>query len=157
MNPGDLILTPSWPWRDHGNETDETVVWLDGLDVPLAGAPCIFFQIHDTPKAEQAAGQRVQAPLRHGHLAPSWIKERPRVRRSCSTRSKRRWRRSRSCVKVGAPYEGVALEYTNPQTGGPLTPTSRAGSRSSVAARGSRCVASPVAPSSTSCKSAAKR
>jgi gentisate 1,2-dioxygenase len=24
---------------------------------------------------------------------------------------------------VGSPYEGIALEYTNPQTGGPVTPT----------------------------------
>jgi gentisate 1,2-dioxygenase len=23
----------------------------------------------------------------------------------------------------GSPYEGIALEYTNPQTGGPVTPT----------------------------------
>src|SRR6266566_3315260 len=35
MAPGDLVLTPSWSWHDHGNESDETVVWLDGLDIPL--------------------------------------------------------------------------------------------------------------------------
>jgi gentisate 1,2-dioxygenase len=36
MSPGDLILTPSWTWHDHGNETDAPTVWLDGLDIPVA-------------------------------------------------------------------------------------------------------------------------
>lgn len=35
MQPGDLILTPSWTWHDHGNDTESAVVWLDGLDIPL--------------------------------------------------------------------------------------------------------------------------
>ncbi len=35
MEPGDFIITPSWTWHDHGNETDHPVVWLDGLDVPI--------------------------------------------------------------------------------------------------------------------------
>ncbi len=36
MAPGDLILTPSWTWHDHTNLTNEPIVWLDGLDSPLA-------------------------------------------------------------------------------------------------------------------------
>ncbi len=35
MEPFDLILTPSGLWHDHGNETADPVVWLDGLDIPL--------------------------------------------------------------------------------------------------------------------------
>jgi gentisate 1,2-dioxygenase len=35
MSPGDLVLTPAWTWHDHANEGDETVIWLDGLDIPL--------------------------------------------------------------------------------------------------------------------------
>ena len=34
MNPGDLILTPSWSWHDHGHEGSDPMVWLDGLDIP---------------------------------------------------------------------------------------------------------------------------
>jgi gentisate 1,2-dioxygenase len=33
--PGDLVLTPSLNYHDHGNEGDEEVVWLDALDLPL--------------------------------------------------------------------------------------------------------------------------
>lgn len=35
MERGDVILTPSWHWHDHGNEGTEPVIWLDGLDLPL--------------------------------------------------------------------------------------------------------------------------
>ena len=35
MKPGELILTPSGVWHDHGNEGTTPVVWLDGLDIPL--------------------------------------------------------------------------------------------------------------------------
>jgi gentisate 1,2-dioxygenase len=35
MQPGDFVITPSWTWHDHGNDTDQPMVWLDGLDIPL--------------------------------------------------------------------------------------------------------------------------
>ena len=35
MEPGDLILTPSWTWHDHGSESKEPMIWLDGLDIPI--------------------------------------------------------------------------------------------------------------------------
>ena len=33
MAPGDFVITPSWTWHDHGNESDGPMVWLDGLDM----------------------------------------------------------------------------------------------------------------------------
>src|SRR5204863_9027287 len=35
MQPGDFIITPSMAWHDHGNDTDDQMYWLDGLDIPL--------------------------------------------------------------------------------------------------------------------------
>ena len=35
MRPGDFIVTPSWAWHDHRNESQEPTIWLDVLDVPL--------------------------------------------------------------------------------------------------------------------------
>jgi gentisate 1,2-dioxygenase len=46
MEPGDLILTPSWSWHDHGNETTEPMIWLDGLDLPLLKALDVIFTEH---------------------------------------------------------------------------------------------------------------
>ncbi|HEX3757165.1 MAG TPA: cupin domain-containing protein, partial [Kofleriaceae bacterium] len=36
MRPGDLVITPAWRWHQHGNRTERPMVWLDGLDIPLA-------------------------------------------------------------------------------------------------------------------------
>src|ERR1700754_4714603 len=35
MEPGDLILTPSWTFHDHGSNIADPVIWLDGLDIPI--------------------------------------------------------------------------------------------------------------------------
>lgn len=35
MRRGDFIITPAWTWHDHGNLSEQPVVWLDGLDIPL--------------------------------------------------------------------------------------------------------------------------
>ena len=35
MAEGDFVITPSWTWHDHGNDTDRPMVWLDGLDIPV--------------------------------------------------------------------------------------------------------------------------
>ncbi len=47
MNKGDLILTPSGRWHDHGNESDEPTFWLDGLDIPIVQfLDASFFEHH---------------------------------------------------------------------------------------------------------------
>jgi len=43
MAPGDLVLTPSWTWHDHGSDGDAPMVWLDGLDLPLYQAIPVNF------------------------------------------------------------------------------------------------------------------
>jgi gentisate 1,2-dioxygenase len=35
MKPGDFVITPSWCWHDHGNESNQPMVWVDGLDIPI--------------------------------------------------------------------------------------------------------------------------
>jgi gentisate 1,2-dioxygenase len=35
MHRGDVILTPSWEFHDHGHEGERPMVWLDGLDLPV--------------------------------------------------------------------------------------------------------------------------
>lgn len=46
MQPGDFIITPSWEWHDHGNDTTDPVIWLDGLDIPLVQALDTSFAEH---------------------------------------------------------------------------------------------------------------
>lgn len=34
MQRGDVILTPTWNWHDHGKDGNGPMIWLDGLDLP---------------------------------------------------------------------------------------------------------------------------
>ena len=126
MAPGDLILTPSWAWHDHGNETDRPVVWMDGLDVPLVQAlNAMFFQFYAETQVEADKPRNGSVQL-YGHVAlsPTWVKERPRS----SPLLLYAWERTSQSLQaladsVADPHDGVALEYTHPQTGGCLLPT----------------------------------
>jgi gentisate 1,2-dioxygenase len=35
MAPGDFVLTPNWAPHNHGNLSNQPMIWLDVLDVPL--------------------------------------------------------------------------------------------------------------------------
>jgi gentisate 1,2-dioxygenase len=35
MQFGDFVITPPWAWHDHGNHSDEPMIWMDGLDIPM--------------------------------------------------------------------------------------------------------------------------
>ena len=126
MAPGDLILTPSWSWHDHGNDTDRPVVWLDGLDIPLVQAlNAMFFQFFDQRQVPLSKPRNASVQL-HGHvsLRPTWVKERPLssplLLYSWETTSE-----SLASLRgvTGDEHDGIALEYTHPQTGRSLLPT----------------------------------
>ena len=126
MHEGDLVLTPNWQWHDHGNQTDHMVVWMDGLDVPLTKAlNSMFFgmyHLEQFPSNKPVNGS--QALYGHGRLSPTWMQE-------CSLYSPLMlysWDQTQEALHAmrdrdGSPFEGMALEYTHPQTGGPALPT----------------------------------
>jgi gentisate 1,2-dioxygenase len=126
MAPGDLILTPSWAWHDHGNETDKPVVWMDGLDVPLVQAVnAMFFQMYETPQVPLTKPNNASAQLYgHASLSPTWVKERPRS----SPLLLYSWEKTSPALAAlrdtpGDAHDDIALEYTHPQTGRSLLPT----------------------------------
>ena len=49
MLPGDVLLTPSWAWHGHLNESTQRAYWIDFLDVPLVHLlePMFFEAYHD--------------------------------------------------------------------------------------------------------------
>jgi gentisate 1,2-dioxygenase len=126
MAPGDLVLTPSWAWHDHGNETDHPVVWMDGLDVPLVQfLNAMFFEMYTVPQAPLTRPNNASLGL-HGHvsLRPTWVRERPRSSPLLLYAWESTWRSlDRLRDAEGDPFDGIALEYTHPQTGGPALPT----------------------------------
>ena len=45
MLPGEVLLTPSWCWHGHVNETAETGYWIDFLDIPFVQlSEAMFFE-----------------------------------------------------------------------------------------------------------------
>ena len=51
MKRGDVILTPTWNWHDHGNDESGPMIWLDGLDLPnFVHFPVHFVEHYQSPR-----------------------------------------------------------------------------------------------------------
>jgi gentisate 1,2-dioxygenase len=128
MEPGDLVLTAAWASHDHGNETSEPMIWLDGLDLPIVnGLECAFFETAESKKQEllrpDDASERLYA---HGQLRPTWIQ----WTKNYSPLLKYPWKQTERILfdalrdgEAGSPTDGILFQYTNPFTGGPVLPT----------------------------------
>jgi gentisate 1,2-dioxygenase len=126
MEPGDLILTPSWAWHDHGNETKERVVWMDGLDIPLiASLEAMFFQFYNEQQVPaRRPANASQSMYGRAQLNPTWVKEKSKSSPLLLYSWKPTWEALNALrADEGSPFDGIALEYRHPQTGGPVLPT----------------------------------
>jgi gentisate 1,2-dioxygenase len=118
MEDGDLILTPHGCWHEHAHEGDENMVWIDGLDVPFVQA---LHQISFDPYAGRLPVKETPDPVAglmrpvgdFGPVPPllhyHWRDTYPALQRLART--------------PGDPFDGAALEFVNPVTGGPTLPT----------------------------------
>ena len=127
MQPGDLVLTGNWQWHDHVNDSDEPVIWLDGLDLPLVSFfEAGFFEPH--PDGKQAVTKAIDASARlftHGRLTPTWAPPSgllSPVLRYPWTETEKTLRNALEDT-AGTETDGVVFEYTNPSTGGSVLPT----------------------------------
>ncbi|KAF9691812.1 hypothetical protein EKO04_010191 [Ascochyta lentis] len=51
MQRGDVILTPTWNWHDHGKDGSGPMIWLDGLDLPnFVHYPVHFVEHYAQPR-----------------------------------------------------------------------------------------------------------
>jgi len=127
MHPGDFIITPSWTWHDHGNESSEPVVWLDGLDIPMIS----FF---DAGFAENGASDSQSISRPEGTSFARYGQNMAPVRQhspygATSPIFSYPYERSREALhqlERSAPvdeWDGVKLRYVNPNTGGSPMPT----------------------------------
>ena len=122
MEPGDLVLTPPMVWHDHGSESDDPVIWLDGLDIPLMLAMnCIFFEDHE------GSTQLVTAPESHSEklfgrsLLPAGTDRAPAGSSPICNYRGVESRRALESLRRAAdpdPFDGYLLRYTNPLNGG---------------------------------------
>ncbi|MCU0764273.1 MAG: cupin domain-containing protein, partial [Hydrogenophaga sp.] len=62
MSRGDLILTPTGLWHEHGHDGTEPVVWLDVLDLPLAYYLEVSYHLNGTrQETKPGSGDRAYA------------------------------------------------------------------------------------------------
>lgn len=126
MEPGDFVITPSWTWHDHGNETREPMVWLDGLDVQLVNLLNASFAEGYPEDTQPVSRPEGDALARYGHnlLPVDW---KPAVKTSPVFNYP--YTRSREALAALAkngdpdPYHGHKLRYVNPATGESAMPT----------------------------------
>jgi gentisate 1,2-dioxygenase len=127
MHPGDFIITPSWTWHDHGNESSQDVVWLDGLDIPMIRFFDAGFAETDTAKSQKVTRQEGTSLARYGHNMAPVKHDAPFGRTSpIFSYPYARSREALEQLERDAPidaWDGVKLRYVNPLTGGSPMPT----------------------------------
>lgn len=128
MTAGDLILTPRNTWHDHANDSDDPVIWLDGLDVPLIKS------LHTVEFENFASDQQAKLKPR-GHSRTRYGLLRPETDESNRTAEappyRYPWDETKEVLKTADergiefdPFNGTRLQYVNPRTGeGPTLKT----------------------------------
>jgi gentisate 1,2-dioxygenase len=124
MEEGDLILTPNWTWHDHHNESEDPIIWLDGLDGPLIQSlNILFFEESETP--EQPITRETGASLSRMGFARTGKRDDIHAR---GVPFRYAWKDTYNALHaVGEserdPCDGTLLRYINPATGGYTYPT----------------------------------
>jgi gentisate 1,2-dioxygenase len=128
LGENDFVLTPNGSWHEHGIEADGTeCIWQDGLDIPLVNAlEANFYKVH--PDLKQAVAYKVDdATLSWG--APGLQPATQDWQKPYSPLLKYEWAPTYEALTKfakatdGSPFDGVLMNYVNPQTGGPVMQT----------------------------------
>ncbi len=126
MHRGDFVITPSWTWHHHGNDSSEPTIWLDGLDIPMiAFFNSTFREDHESAEAEvnrptgDSPARYGQGLLPVGHVSkslnsPVFNYPYARTREALSTIA---------ANSAADPVHGHLMRYVNPIDGGWAMPT----------------------------------
>jgi gentisate 1,2-dioxygenase len=116
MARGDLILTPTGLWHEHGHDGTEPVVWLDVLDLPLVYYLEASYHINGERQPIQP-GRGERAWQRAG-VAPTPVFQRSDKRYPLLRYP---WAEVRAALQALAEdqpaQEAVQVTYINPETG----------------------------------------
>lgn len=126
MLPGDLVITPSWTWHDHGNLGDAPMIWLDTLDMHMINLLNTSFREETSQMQHQHARPDDISVEEFAHgLAPADHKP----RHNASPIINYRYAQTRSALNAMAghrspdPCLGHIVRYLNPTNGDWALPT----------------------------------
>jgi gentisate 1,2-dioxygenase len=134
MRRGDLLLTAAWAWHEHHNTTSEPMVWLDGLDMPLAGTlDAGFFEFgpdelsdRSTPDASRSEALWAYPGLRPAQSSATRSSPLVAYRREHTDAALRAQLELADAGHAGVVGPGhAAVRFTNPTTGSDALPTIR--------------------------------
>ncbi len=128
LNANDVVLTPNGTWHEHAVEEWGTpCIWQDGLDIPFVNAlEANFYVVH--PDLQQAVTFPVD-DMSHAWGAPALRPADTAWTKPYSPLFKYEWGSTYEALvryaraTDGSPYDGVLMNYVNPQSGGPVMPT----------------------------------
>ena len=116
MRRGDLVLTPTGLWHQHGHDGDKPVVWLDVLDLPMMVYLETSYHV-DGPRQTEVPGRSDQAYSSAG-LLPTPMFERSSQRYPMLRYPWDRTRAALEALATDRPDESaVQVTYINPETG----------------------------------------
>jgi gentisate 1,2-dioxygenase len=117
MSRGDLILTPTGLWHEHGHDGNAPVVWLDVLDLPLVYYMEASYHVDGERQiVKPGRGDRTYA---RGGVVPTTV-----FQRNSSSYPMLRypWVEARTALETLAADQpdltAVQVTYVNPETGG---------------------------------------
>lgn len=124
MEVSDLILTPQDSWHDHGNRSQEPVVWLDVLDVPIVRFLNAVFSDPFTQPVQDVLHPEGFTRRMNGFARPD------RQQYSGPGGGHFHYKGSESIGVLrelpemdADAFDGVTLSYLNPVDNGPTMPT----------------------------------
>jgi gentisate 1,2-dioxygenase len=125
MEEGDLVLTPNWTWHEHHNESEDPIIWLDGLDGPLIQALNVLF-FEQSEKPEQPITRTTGESL--SRLGFARVPKKPGEAQLRGIPFRYAWQDTYKTLKLMSrndqdPCDGALLRYINPATGGYTYPT----------------------------------
>jgi len=126
MSPGDFIITPSWTWHDHGNPSNEPMVWLDGLDIAIVELLDAQFLERPGVESQQTTRTEGESFARFGNtMLPVDFKPTTKTSPLFWYPYERTREALAELAKAGDPHPcyGHKLKFTNPATGGWAIPT----------------------------------
>ena len=126
MEEGDFVITPSWTWHDHGNESDRPMVWMDGLDIPIVETLDATFAEQYGETSQLASRPPGDSLARYGSgLMPVDYYEKGTVSKVFNypyARTREALEQMRKSDEWD-PCHGLKLRYVNPETGNAAMPT----------------------------------
>lgn len=125
MQPFDLVLTPPFAWHEHGNHGKSNAVWLDGLDIPMVRFFATEYAEHGpgvSANAHGDAASRVAARAHQPLNADGSVRATNRGE-SIVHYPFAQWRASLDELLETEGGSSAAMEFVDPQTGGPAMST----------------------------------